>query len=68
MASGTVTELLKNKDVLIEIDKYKWIESEKAGHDIGFSQASKEWLNRHSDKWIANHANKQAGVARKSKK
>jgi hypothetical protein len=27
----------------IEISKHKWLESEKAGHDIGFESAQKSW-------------------------
>jgi hypothetical protein len=34
-----------------EILKHKWIESEKAGHDIGFEQALTDWIVRHRSKW-----------------
>ena len=27
-----------------EIDRHKWIESEKAGYDIGFDRAMFEWI------------------------
>ncbi|MBU1870215.1 MAG: PilZ domain-containing protein [Candidatus Omnitrophica bacterium] len=30
--------------VLAEINKHKWIESEKAGRDIGFMRAAEDWL------------------------
>ena len=30
-----------------EIDRHKWIESEKAGHDIGFDRAMFEWVRHH---------------------
>jgi hypothetical protein len=34
-----------------EILKHKWIESEKAGYDIGFEQALTDWIVRHRAKW-----------------
>ena len=34
-----------------EILKHKWIESEKAGHDIGFEQALTDWIMKHRSKW-----------------
>ena len=34
-----------------EILKHKWIESEKAGHDIGFEQALTDWIIKHRSKW-----------------
>lgn len=36
---------------LDEVLHYKWIESEKAGHDIGFERALKEWTERHRENW-----------------
>ena len=34
-----------------EIKKYKWIESEKAGQDIGWERAEREWLHKHFPGW-----------------
>ena len=34
-----------------EIEKYRWIESEKAGRDIGWKRASEEWKQRHFSGW-----------------
>ena len=34
-----------------EILKHKWIESEKAGHDIGFEKALLSWVCNHREKW-----------------
>ena len=34
-----------------EIMKHKWIESEKAGHDIGFERALTDWIIKHRSKW-----------------
>jgi hypothetical protein len=34
-----------------EIMRHKWIESEKAGHDIGFERALIDWIVKHRAKW-----------------
>jgi hypothetical protein len=34
-----------------EILKHKWIESEKAGYDIGFERALTDWITKHRSKW-----------------
>ena len=34
-----------------EILKHKWIESEKAGRDIGFDRALTDWIVKHRTKW-----------------
>ena len=34
-----------------EIEKLKWIESEKAGHDIGWHSARIWWVTRHRALW-----------------
>lgn len=34
-----------------EILKHKWIESEKAGHDIGFERALLDWVRNHRSDW-----------------
>lgn len=34
-----------------EILRHKWIESEKAGHDIGFERALTDWILKHRSKW-----------------
>ena len=34
-----------------EIRKYKWIESEKVGRDIGWERAAREWMQRHFPGW-----------------
>jgi hypothetical protein len=41
-----------------EIMKYKWLESEKRGQDIGFDRALIEWTMRHRTKWINSIKNK----------
>jgi hypothetical protein len=51
-------DLLKNSSLYREFQaereeilKHKWIESEKAGHDIGFERALTDWIVRHRSKW-----------------
>jgi hypothetical protein len=54
----TSNELLKNSSLYREfqaereeIMKHKWIESEKAGRDIGFERALTDWIIKHRSKW-----------------
>ena len=41
--------LLVKKRIAVrrEIERHKWIESEKAGYDIGWERASLDWMLRH---------------------
>jgi hypothetical protein len=34
-----------------EILRHKWLESEKAGHDIGFEAALMDWIVRYRSAW-----------------
>ena len=34
-----------------EILKHKWIQSEEAGHDVGFETALVDWAKDHREKW-----------------
>ena len=34
-----------------EIDKHKWLESEKTGHDIGKDKARWSWVINHKNEW-----------------
>jgi hypothetical protein len=54
----TTNELLRNSSLYREfqaereeIMKHKWIESEKAGRDIGFERALTDWIIKHRSKW-----------------
>ena len=49
--SSLYQEFLAERD---EIMKYKWIESEKAGFDIGFERALLDWIRNHRDTWKKN--------------
>jgi hypothetical protein len=56
--SRTANDLLKNSSLYREFQaereeilKHKWIESEKAGCDIGFERALTDWIIKHRSKW-----------------
>ena len=56
--ASTANDLLKNSSLYREFQaereeilRHKWIESEKAGHDIGFEQALTDWIIRHRSSW-----------------
>lgn len=56
--SNTSSDLLKNSTLYREFQaereeilRHKWIESEKAGHDIGFERALTDWIVKHRSKW-----------------
>jgi hypothetical protein len=53
-------KLLRNKKVIEEINRHKWLESEIAGYDIGFEAAAEDWLKKHAGVWVAYHANKKS--------
>ena len=51
-------DLLKNSSLYREFQaereeilKHKWIESEKAGYDIGFERALTDWIIKHRSRW-----------------
>jgi hypothetical protein len=46
--SSLYREFLAEKE---EILKHKWIESEKAGRDIGFEAALVDWITKHRSGW-----------------
>ncbi|MBF0483396.1 MAG: hypothetical protein HQL25_01705 [Candidatus Omnitrophica bacterium] len=58
MADINKAELLKDPRVKAEIDRYKWVESEKAGRDIGIDKAVNDWFKTHAEKWVKQNAPK----------
>ena len=55
---GSATDLVRNSSLYREFQaereeilKHKWIESEKAGYDIGFERALTDWIIKHRSKW-----------------
>ena len=61
-------KLLKNKKVIDVINRHRWIESEKAGQDIGFEQASIQWLEQFSKAWMQYHMPKRKQQGSRSSK
>ena len=55
---SSTSDLLKNSSLYREFQaereeilRHKWIESEKAGCDIGFEQALTDWIIKHRAAW-----------------
>ncbi len=55
-------ELLQMPEAIEEIKRHLWIESEKAGYDIGYDKAAEDWLNRFSDAWVRYHLPEKRGT------
>ena len=49
--SALYKEFLRERE---EILKHKWLESEKAGKDVGFEWALLDWNFRHRNDWRKN--------------
>ena len=47
--------LLDDVRVVEEIERYKWIESEKLGKDIGRERAALEWIRAFGHIWLKIH-------------
>ena len=52
MQISELRELLKDKRVMEEIHKHLWIESQKAGYNIGIERATDEWLRFYAEGWM----------------
>ena len=48
MNSALYREFLAERE---EILRHKWLESEKAGYDIGFDRALLDWIVKHRASW-----------------
>ena len=55
--SSVYQEFLAERE---EILKHKWLESEKAGHDLGYGRALLDWIINHREKWRSAHRRKRA--------
>jgi len=62
-------ELVKNsvlyKEFLAEreeILRHKWLESEKAGYDIGFERALLDWIVKHRSAWRERRLRQAKGI------
>jgi len=52
--SFNIHDLLLCKDIVAqkeEVMRHKWLESEKAGRDIGYDAALIDWVMKHKSKW-----------------
>ena len=58
-------KLLRNKKVIQEIRRHKWLESEIAGYDIGYEAAAEDWLKKYACAWVAYHFSKKAPLKKK---
>jgi len=63
LASSDAGDLLRNSTLYREflaereeILRHKWIESEKAGRDIGFERALLDWMIKHRTTWRQSRA------------
>jgi hypothetical protein len=63
-ANAIANDLLKNSSLYREFQaereeilRHKWIESEKAGHDIGFERALTDWIIKHRSAWRKSRQN-----------
>ena len=64
--SDLVKDSLLYKEFLAEreeILRHKWIESEKAGHDIGFEKALLDWIVRHRSSWRTQRQQREHSLA-----
>ena len=52
MKISDLRELLKNKQVIEEINKHLWIESQKCGYSIGIERATDEWIRLYATGWM----------------
>lgn len=47
------SNLFKLREIeIVEINRMKWLESEKVGYDIGWDRAQFIWLMNHRHKWL----------------
>ena len=58
-------KLLKDQRVVDEINRHLWIESEKAGRDIGFEEAKADWMKNFAKAWVEYHMPQPAVKERK---
>ena len=59
-------KLLSDKRVIEEIHRHLWIESEKAGYDVGFEKAAQDWLTRFAPAWMQYHMPEEFQKAKKA--
>ena len=50
--TGDIDLTRLNQEVIEEIKRHKWIQSEKAGRDLN-GPAALEWIEKYYDSWLA---------------
>ncbi|MDE1919956.1 MAG: glycosyl hydrolase family 57 [Candidatus Omnitrophica bacterium] len=48
-------DLCNDPQVVQEIEKHKWYESEKAGRDVGYEWAKEDWIKQYGEIWKQSH-------------
>ncbi|MDP8259915.1 MAG: hypothetical protein P9L96_02775 [Candidatus Gygaella obscura] len=59
MFSLLFLRLLDDERVALEIDRYKWLKSERLGYDIGKEKAALEWIEQFGHVWLQVHKPRQ---------
>jgi len=62
--AGLVKNSMLYKEFLAEreeILKHKWIESEKAGYELGFEKALLDWIDQYRAQWPGKRKENQQG-------
>jgi len=60
-------EFLEIPEVVEEIKRHCWIESEKAGFDVGFDSAAEDWISRYSQVWMEHNLPEDTTVRRRGR-
>lgn len=48
-------KLLQVKEIVEEINRHKWLQSEMVGYDVGFDKATDDWFEKYASAWISYH-------------
>jgi len=68
MKISDLRELLNDKRVVEEINRHLWIESQKAGYNIGIERATDEWLMMYAEGWMKYHMPERYAALQAKKK
>ncbi len=52
---------------LEQIQRHKWLVSEREGRDVGFERALTEWARNHRTEWRREQNRRRAGSARRGR-
>lgn len=68
MKISDLRDLLSDKRVIEEINRHLWIESQKAGYNIGIERATDEWLTLYAEGWMKYHLPERYAAMQAKKK